>query len=36
MIQRVRLLAALLGLLAMCVPPASAQVTTGTIVGAVQ
>ncbi len=36
MLQRVRLLATLFGLLAMCVPPASAQVTTGTIVGTVQ
>ena len=35
MLQRVRLLATLLGFLAMFVPPAVAQVTTGTIVGTV-
>ena len=35
MLQRVRLLATLLGFLAMFVPPAAAQVTTGTIVGTV-
>ena len=35
MLQRVRLVATLLGFLAMFVPPAAAQVTTGTIVGTV-
>ena len=35
MLQRVGLLATLLGFLAMFVPPAAAQVTTGTIVGTV-
>jgi hypothetical protein len=36
MFQRVRLLATFCGVLAMCVLPASAQVTTGTVVGTVQ
>ncbi len=36
MFQRVPLLATFCGVLAMCVPPASAQVTTGTLVGTVQ
>ena len=35
MLQRVGLLATLLGFLAMFVPPAAAQVTTGTLVGTV-
>ncbi len=35
MLQRVRLVVTLLGLLAMFVPPAAAQVTTGTLVGTV-